>query len=59
MIGAMESIVRVQRTYGLRAQDMVKGNYSGYMGPALPAFDAFFIGENIFINLRGAGWPYG
>ncbi|XP_076472641.1 prolyl 4-hydroxylase subunit alpha-1-like [Babylonia areolata] len=48
--GACSAIIRLQRVYRLRVEDMYRGNYSGYMGPALDPTDAFEIGRQSFVD---------
>ncbi|KAL8601869.1 hypothetical protein ACOMHN_020604 [Nucella lapillus] len=48
--GACSALVRLQRVYRLRVDDMYVGNYSGYQGPALHPDDAYEIGRQAFMD---------
>ncbi|KAL8581826.1 hypothetical protein ACOMHN_010200 [Nucella lapillus] len=48
--GACSAIIRLQRVYRLRVDDMYRGNYSGYFGPPLEPLDAFEIGRQAFVD---------
>ncbi|KAH9513613.1 hypothetical protein Btru_033490 [Bulinus truncatus] len=47
---AMDSLVRLKRTYNLSITDMVKGDYLGFQGPPLSAFDVYQIGDNAILD---------
>ncbi|XP_059167796.1 prolyl 4-hydroxylase subunit alpha-2-like [Physella acuta] len=46
--GAQASLLRLQEVFTLNPEDMIKGNYLKYKGPALNSTDCYFVGKRAF-----------